>query len=87
MAFKLEDGDVIFPNRVWEESDKIFSQCIACKWNFYGRAGCAAYPEGRIPMAILLKRHDHRQPYAGYGGIQFERDPNWNFEVDTTSEM
>lgn len=57
--------------------------CFDCK-HFEGDAPtdsmfvyrCAAYPEG-IPNEILLLKHDHRQPYPGDHGIQFEQKPTF----------
>ena len=45
-------------------------QCVLCK-HYLGILTCEAFTE-RIPEAILLGDHDHRQPYEGDNGIQFE---------------
>jgi len=36
---------------------------------------CTAYPDG-IPTEIIESQVDHRLPFAGDNGIQFEQDPN-----------
>lgn len=50
-------------------------QCAMCK-HFHDEDtsgnNCDAYPDG-IPEAIITNEHNHRQPYRGDGGIQFEK--------------
>lgn len=45
--------------------------CDWCRHAEPGVRACAAFPDG-IPDAILERRHDHREPFAGDNGIGFE---------------
>ena len=45
-------------------------QCARCK-NHIKFKKCKAF-SGDIPEAILDGKHDHREPYPGDHGIQFE---------------
>ncbi len=46
--------------------------CEGCRHRVgFGRLSCAAFPE-RIPIEIWNGRHDHRAPYLGDRGIQYE---------------
>lgn len=49
-------------------------QCLYCK-HFIGLSNhnyrCEAFPK-KIPWDILTSKHNHREPYQGDNGIQFE---------------
>ncbi len=45
-------------------------QCPRCV-HWRNNATCDAFTRG-IPLAILTNEYDHRKPYAGDHGIQFE---------------
>ena len=45
-------------------------QCIFCR-HYHADLTCDAFPE-RIPIEIITGEHDHREPYPGDHGIQFE---------------
>ena len=46
-------------------------QCYACKNKIKKLGVCKAYKDG-IPEKILTGEHDHKNPYKGDNGIQFE---------------
>lgn len=60
----------------WNESNPhlvlITPQCHACKHYAPGTVECLAFPEG-IPDPLLTNSVDHRAPYPGDHGIQFEK--------------
>lgn len=47
------------------------TQCESCKY-WTGTSICAAFPEGSIPHDILFNLYDHRKPFPGDHGIQWE---------------
>lgn len=56
----------------WSPEDVTISQCVSCRHNRLDGT-CRAFP-ARIPMLILTNEHDHRRPYPGDHGIQYEPD-------------
>lgn len=58
----------------WSEGDVVVSPCASCRHKHSGKATCDAF-EVEIPMTILLGENDHREPYPGDNGIQYEKRP------------
>lgn len=46
-------------------------QCITCK-HYLCPTICEAFPDGDLPVAIITGEVDHRQPYPGDHGVQWE---------------
>ena len=60
----------------------IISQCYWCK-RYKGNAHCAAFGDTRIPNDVFFNVRDHKEPYEGDNGIQFE--PKEDGRVPTLS--
>lgn len=57
----------------WKKGDIIMSSCILCKHNNVTTGDtCTAFPDG-IPDTILSGEVDHKKPYKGDHGIQYEQ--------------
>ena len=59
------------------------AQCLNCR-HYQGVQTCEAFPD-EIPFEIYSGEVDHRKPYPGDGGIQFEPF-DATVEIDDTGE-
>ena len=55
---------------LWKPGEFKISPCLDCK-HWIANGVCTAFMEG-VPDSILLGDNDHRQPYPGDNGIQYE---------------
>ncbi len=54
-----------------EEEFTILGICWKCEHKTLGASTCAAFPRD-IPETIILGEFNHRRPFPGDNGIQFE---------------
>jgi hypothetical protein len=77
-----DDGGIILD----EEDETLPAYSPVCSFCAHGDESgarrCAAFPGG-IPLPIWLGENDHRQPYPGDHGIQFEQ---WKEAASEASE-
>jgi hypothetical protein len=60
---------------MWTDEDELrISPCISCAHKHTTGATCTAFPAG-IPDDIPMRRHEHRTPYPGDQGVQYEATP------------
>lgn len=70
---------------------RIRCSCIRCRYYFMTRSACLAFPKG-IPQEILDGEVDHKTPYPGDQGIQYEafdgqnKELSWLFEIVKAQE-
>lgn len=58
---------------ITQKGDMVQVQCNSCVHR-RASATCDAFPDG-IPKVILMNEIDHREPFPGDHGIQFELKP------------
>ena len=64
----IEDSN---PNKFSDAVVILKIPCSSCK-HYNKDLTCKAFPD-RIPIEILDGEHDHRTPFDGDGGIQYEQ--------------
>lgn len=70
MTKRLEDR----PMYMTSADIHFISPCANCRHKHLDSATCNAFPGG-IPREILRGHHDHKTPYPGDNGIQYEPMP------------
>ena len=63
----------------------IISQCYWCK-HYQDDGKCEAFGDKKIPHDIFFNMHDHKLPYKGDHGIQFEPEKEGEVPVIESPE-
>lgn len=79
----LKEREIVYIDLGYEDVSLYSPVCSLCAHQDEGGARrCGAFPGG-IPLPIWLGENDHRQPYVGDHGIQFEE---WKEAASEASE-
>lgn len=65
----LQDDE--YPEGMTADQMRVRASCHTCRHRRRGTLGCDAFPNA-IPLEIMRGKVDHKSPYPGDNGIQYE---------------